>query len=132
MIRKLLRDGASLNVQDRDGTTPLHHAILSKNFEIVKYLVQHGAGNIPDNNGVTPMNLGLMSTNPEIVNYFTELRKQARNRAYKRTLTRGSALNPEVSSLADLPNDILELISETAAGFLFGTTEMRYLRKLIK
>jgi len=37
-----LEYGAILNIQDNDGNTPLHFAVLSKNYAIIKSLLEYG------------------------------------------------------------------------------------------
>uniref|UniRef100_A0A0G4HQ91 Uncharacterized protein n=1 Tax=Chromera velia CCMP2878 TaxID=1169474 RepID=A0A0G4HQ91_9ALVE len=48
--------GASVNMPDRDGITPLSHAVIERNVEMVKVLVQNGAKvDAADNYGFTPL-----------------------------------------------------------------------------
>lgn len=42
-IEMLLDKGANINAKDKDGNTPLHHAIFKCSFELVKLLLNRGA-----------------------------------------------------------------------------------------
>lgn len=43
MVRLLLEYGASVNVKDWDGVTPLSNAIRARDIEVVRLLLAHGA-----------------------------------------------------------------------------------------
>lgn len=58
IIRFLLKAGASPNVRDKEGRTPLHDAVDNSKIESVKMLLQAGADvNAKDNNGNTPLSI---------------------------------------------------------------------------
>jgi ankyrin repeat protein len=51
-----LDHGANANVVDKDGNSPLWHAILNRNVDLVELLVQHGANvNALDRQGQPPL-----------------------------------------------------------------------------
>ena len=55
-IEQLLKQGADVNVKDKDGWTPLQWAALKGNIDIGKCLIENGADvNIKDNLGRTPL-----------------------------------------------------------------------------
>jgi FOG: Ankyrin repeat len=48
--------GVDPNIQDNDGNTPLHRAVIRSRREIIKLLLEHGADpNIQNNYGGTPL-----------------------------------------------------------------------------
>ncbi|XP_073395516.1 acyl-CoA-binding domain-containing protein 1 isoform X3 [Physcomitrium patens] len=52
----LVAKGAEIDTKDVEGQTALHHAILSNQEEVAKYLFEHGANiNIADKDGNTPL-----------------------------------------------------------------------------
>lgn len=63
-VRALIRDGANVNVQDnKNGSTPLIHAIQNYNFKIAKHLIQSGADiNLPNRSGVSPLHMACMKS----------------------------------------------------------------------
>jgi len=72
----MIRWGArsDVNVKNNDGWTPLHSAAYYGHFEIVKYLVEHGADIIAKNNdGLTPLQCAESKDNEEIVEYLSVL-----------------------------------------------------------
>lgn len=56
-VKLLLRYGADLNVQDKDGMTALHYNLKHRsNHTITKWLIEHGADvNLRNNDGHTPL-----------------------------------------------------------------------------
>ncbi len=60
-------------MQDSIGNTPLHHAVLNKHLDIVKYLVKNGAAlNVQDSIGNTPLHHAALKGHLNIVKYFIE------------------------------------------------------------
>ena len=58
MINTLIDKGASINIGDRDGVTPLHYAILGESAAAVTVLLQNKASlNAKMNNGMRPLSL---------------------------------------------------------------------------
>jgi ankyrin repeat protein len=130
-----LGGGLGVNAKDRQGRTAVYHSVTSNpiNLRTTKILLEHGAilDHLEDYQFRKLIREGTRIGDPEIRNFFTEFVKQAKSREYNRVLTRGSVANPNEPSLANLPDDVLELISRKAAGLSFGTSEIRYLRNLI-
>lgn len=57
IMNTLLRAGADINGTNSDGKTALHQAVIKKNIESVKFLLENGANvNIKDINGNNPIN----------------------------------------------------------------------------
>ena len=77
MMNMLVNSCQNVNVQDKDGQTPLHiairwsvfYAVLSSTDEnVIKLLLDHGADlNTQDNLGYTPLHCAAFSGNPEII-----------------------------------------------------------------
>ena len=54
----LVENGADLNIKDADLWTPLHAAVACGNYELVQYLVEHGASLVEINtDGNMPIDL---------------------------------------------------------------------------
>jgi len=72
-IRKALAQGGNVNYKDYDYRTSLHIAANYGNFDIVKYLVSHGASiNTKDRFGKTPIDEAKMNGFQEIEKYLQE------------------------------------------------------------
>lgn len=70
VIEELLKKGASLEAKDSNGYTPLHLAVFSNSYPIVKLLLTHGARpDITGKDGDTPLHIALKSPSlsPEII-----------------------------------------------------------------
>jgi ankyrin repeat protein len=58
-VRFLLEHGADPNVQDKDGWTPLHRAVIKCHVDVARVLLDYGADpTIRDNEGRTPLDVG--------------------------------------------------------------------------
>ncbi|XP_044580494.1 putative ankyrin repeat protein RF_0381 [Cotesia glomerata] len=60
VVKSLVKNGANLNGQSRNGCSALHFAALSERINVLKYLTRHGAradlkGRGKDNRGFTPL-----------------------------------------------------------------------------
>ncbi|MCR5221101.1 MAG: ankyrin repeat domain-containing protein [bacterium] len=68
-VRALLAAGTDVNVQNRDGATPLIAALLKNpNSEIIKMLLVAGADvNVKDQSGATPLMMAAQKSNPQVV-----------------------------------------------------------------
>lgn len=63
-ILDLLRGGANVNETDKNGVTPLHHAVRFRSFAAVRTLLEHGA-NVNQRckrSGSTPLHRAVTST----------------------------------------------------------------------
>ena len=80
MIFLLVRPGSfrrspSINCQDVNGYTALHHACLNGHYEVAKVLLSHQAAHdIPDVRGSTPLYLAAWAGNEHIVNLLLIIR----------------------------------------------------------
>jgi ankyrin repeat protein len=63
VIAVLIAENADLNWQDVDGFTPLHSAVLAKNTESLRLLLETGRANplLKDNNQITPLTMARSS-----------------------------------------------------------------------
>ena len=67
MVKVLLEQKANPNLQDQNGTTALHYAVMFQLEDIVKLLVDNDAkSNIEDNKGFTPKDYALKYNNEQI------------------------------------------------------------------
>lgn len=63
MIETLLEAGADINLQDKNGATPLHRAVRTRCAETVQHLLDAGCNPLLRNNsGSTPFHLAVQST----------------------------------------------------------------------
>jgi len=63
----------NLNHQDNNGDTPLHLAVKNQNFEIIKFLVEHGADlSIKNEQNQTPDELAAQLENNKITNFLKQ------------------------------------------------------------
>ena len=54
----LIKRGASLDVRDHEGRTPLFYSCITGNFKLVELLVENGADySVPDSHGVLPLQI---------------------------------------------------------------------------
>lgn len=62
-LRALLDAGAKVNMQDKNGATPLHRAVRTRSSDAVKYLLESGADpNLKNKPGSTPFHLAVQNT----------------------------------------------------------------------
>jgi ankyrin repeat protein len=58
IVELLLSKGATVDIKNDEGTTPLHTAAAINNEAVLKYLIDHGADvNSADDNGYTPLHM---------------------------------------------------------------------------
>jgi len=78
MARILLDNGASLNVKDKDGVTPLHYMVKKERLDMVELLVKYGADlEARDNMGYTPLDYAkLWNTERYIADFLTKTIKK--------------------------------------------------------
>ncbi|ETS83858.1 hypothetical protein PFICI_05734 [Pestalotiopsis fici W106-1] len=70
-IRELVRSGADINIQGRDGVAPIHCAAMNGNLEVVNLLAESGANiDIQDASGKTPLLWACISRNRGTVEYL--------------------------------------------------------------
>ena len=63
MIRLLLKAGSNINVQDKNGATPLHRAVRTRCADAVRCLLDAGADpSIRNKPGSTPFHLAVQNT----------------------------------------------------------------------
>lgn len=64
---KLLKDGASTNIRDGDGRTPLIHAAIDQNVPLVKMLITNGADvNLADFHNCTALHFAAQESSTQI------------------------------------------------------------------
>ncbi|KAK3610211.1 hypothetical protein CHS0354_038850, partial [Potamilus streckersoni] len=63
----LITNGANINIQDKHGSTPLHHAVHLKNYTAIHHLLLHGASvDIKDKYGRTVKDLAYIEDDREV------------------------------------------------------------------
>jgi hypothetical protein len=68
LVRKLLKEGADVNVRDEQGWTPLHHAAMRGAASVVLLLLEKGADvNARASDGATPLHMAAAYSNPNVV-----------------------------------------------------------------
>ena len=67
-VKKLIsQEGFDINIQDANGNTPLMHAILKRNQQMVQLIIEAKANvNIKNKDGLTALNYALNSGNNEV------------------------------------------------------------------
>jgi len=76
-LQKQLERGVNINIQDKDGLTPLHYACRFGHKKIIKYLILQGASPLirEYKNGNNPIEMSLLYGDVEIVKMFFEIGK---------------------------------------------------------
>jgi len=83
IVKLLLKNGANLNVKDKDGATPLHVASYYGNQEVVKLLLVNGTNvNSQDVDGVTPLYNASKRGYLEIVKLLLDARANVNMQTY--------------------------------------------------
>ncbi|MGF1556022.1 ankyrin repeat domain-containing protein [Paucihalobacter sp.] len=71
IVKVLLEKGANPNLADSNGTTPLHYAVMSENYDLVKMLIGYNADKYKMNNkGKSAFDYALISKNKKIITIF--------------------------------------------------------------
>ena len=66
-MRRLIAAGASVNIQNKHGITPIHKAAYFDHFECTRLLIKAGARvNVQTNHGLTPLHCAVKSSNSMI------------------------------------------------------------------
>ena len=72
-VKSLLVPGASLDVRDRDGRSPLMRGVVVGNYDIVRMLLQHGSDvNAQDRSGWTALHFAAQGYDERIVGMLIE------------------------------------------------------------
>ncbi|XP_069086497.1 cyclin-dependent kinase 4 inhibitor D [Pleurodeles waltl] len=72
VARELLKQGASVTIQDYYGTTPAHDAARTGFLETLQLLVEHGADiNVPDCHGSIPIHLAVREGHEDVVLFLS-------------------------------------------------------------
>ncbi|WP_353282457.1 ankyrin repeat domain-containing protein [Wolbachia endosymbiont (group A) of Myopa testacea] len=72
-VRESIRRGANVNIQDRQGWTPLFWAIQKNNFNIIELLLDNSADiKVKDNEGWTPLHWAVSLGSLDIVEHLVE------------------------------------------------------------
>eukprot|EP01101_Sappina_pedata_P013178 TRINITY_DN945_c0_g1_i1.p1 TRINITY_DN945_c0_g1~~TRINITY_DN945_c0_g1_i1.p1 ORF type:complete len:1327 (+),score=669.54 TRINITY_DN945_c0_g1_i1:127-4107(+) len=70
-LKLLIEAGANVNVEDKDGAMPLHHAAYAGNLKIVKILLKSGAKiNAKDDESNTPLHNAALGGHVKVVDYL--------------------------------------------------------------
>ena len=72
-IKRLIKAGAKVNFQDKDGWTPLLYASMAGHIDTIKLLIKSGADvNIPDKNGNTPLMAAVISNDQTLTDLLIQ------------------------------------------------------------
>lgn len=72
-IKKAIKDGANVNIQDAEGFTPLNRSAKLSYYHLVYYFVELGADvTIPNDENITPLHYGVEYNNIKIVKLLLE------------------------------------------------------------
>nr|QOY46841.1 cyclin-dependent kinase inhibitor 2D [Ambystoma maculatum] len=72
VAQELLKQGASVTIQDEYGTTPAHDAARTGFLQTIQLLVEHGADiNVPDSHGSLPIHLAVREGHEDVVNFLS-------------------------------------------------------------
>lgn len=72
-VRRLLKSGSAVNVEDHTARTPIHVACRKKHPSIVAVLIEAGANvNVQDIFGISPLNFAVSAGNLELVDLLLE------------------------------------------------------------
>ena len=75
----LLKHGAKPNVQDKDGNTPMHHAVLAKNIAMVRLLDDYDAdARIKNNAQMSAIDLTTIESIKDVKIHFMSQQKYSR------------------------------------------------------
>ena len=107
LVKMLLAAGCNANALDSWNRTPLHHALLSENFEIARELISSTRieVNSEDNDRITPLRLAIRQKQGEIIGLLLQ----------KRAHTRGIMVNDWRAAFKEEPRNIV-LLSEEQGG----------------
>ena len=72
-VAKRLQDaGIDVNAQNKDGETALYRAVLRKNYQLIQFLIEHGAdATIPNNQGQTPLALAQVNNDQKAIDLLS-------------------------------------------------------------
>ncbi|KFO28756.1 cyclin-dependent kinase 4 inhibitor D [Fukomys damarensis] len=71
IAQELLKQGASPNIQDASGTSPVHDAARTGFLDTLKVLVEYGADvNAPDGSGALPIHLAVREGHTSVVSFL--------------------------------------------------------------
>jgi ankyrin repeat protein len=106
----LIAKGASVDVPDRSGATPLHQAALKGNLKIATLLLDHGAGvDARDHDGATPLHAAALAGQLEMAKLLLDRGADREARATE------SGATPLFQAAAWRRTGVLELLIERGA-----------------
>ena len=74
-VKRLIKEGENVNVQDENGNTPLHWAALRGRVEVIKFLIKKGASvNAKNQWGVTPLHWAALHGDVEVAKLLIKKR----------------------------------------------------------
>ena len=74
VVKRLIEEGADVNLRDQHGYTPLYLSVRVGHLDIVAYLIEIGGAdvNLPAKNGYTPLAIAAENGNLDIVEYLVD------------------------------------------------------------
>ncbi len=72
-IKELAKGGIDVNVQNSEGQTPLHVAVIEQKLNVVQTLLREGADvNVTTASGYSPLHLAAMKDDPGMINFLLD------------------------------------------------------------
>ena len=108
-VQQLIKNGADVNIKDKDGKTPLHYAAYNENFKIVKLLVKNGANVNAEYYGATPLYFATLKNNAKIMKYL---------------IKKGADVNTKLDNLSALLSSSMNCYKEAIEVLMKNKAEM--------
>jgi len=129
MVGELLKKGAEVSNQDGKGNTPLHDAINSRDYNLVKALLASGADpNTPNKAGYTPLHIAANNSDKESLDMLLESGKADVNKTVEsaegQRVSRNSGANPLMLLVQNASFEHQESVADMAKSLIKNGSEI--------